>query len=285
VILGGTGGISVLPDYDNIQYGRLLDGCNALVTGGATGVGLEIALLYARHGAAVAIADINAAGGAEAEKALRAINAECFFVEADMGDAARVDAMCDAVMSRFGKIQALVNNAGIFEGGLLLETDIASLQRMLNVNVVGTVRCTQRILPAMIAAKGGAIVNIASDYALKGCPAVSMFAASKGAVYSFTRSVAYEFSRYDIRCNCIMPGYNIASHGDRYIEKYGQEEAEFDFSYLQPLKRRGTAGDVANAALFLGSQLSRFVNGDSIEVTGGSFARAHKQSAAAVDLM
>jgi len=150
---------------------------------------------------------------------------------------------------------------------------------MLNVNVVGTVLCTQRILPAMIAGKGGMIVNIASDYALRGSYGVSMFAASKGAVYAFTRSIAYEFSRYDIRCNCILPGYNIGSHGDRYIEKYGQEEAEHDFSYFQPITRRGTIGDVANAALFLGSQLSRFVNGDSIEVTGGTFARAHKQSA------
>jgi 3-oxoacyl-[acyl-carrier protein] reductase len=131
----------------------------------------------------------------------------------------------------------------------------------------------------MIAGRGGMIVNIASDYALRGCPGVSMFAASKGAVYSFTRSIAFEFSRYDIRCNCILPGYNIASHGDMHIEKYGREEAELDFSYFQPIRRRGEAEDVANAALFLGSQMSRFVNGDAIEVTGGTFSRAHKQNA------
>ena len=267
----------MLLDYENINYGKLLDGYNALVTGGASGIGKEIALLYANHGAAVAIADIDTQKGRETEAELMAINPRSFFVQADMGDITQVDAMCAGVIDRFGTVQTLVNNAGVFEDGLLLESDIASLQRMLNINVVGTVRCTQRIIPAMAAGKGGMIVNIASDYALRGCPGVSMFAASKGAVYSFTRSVAFEFSRYDIRCNCILPGYNIASHGDRYIEKYGEQNAELDFSYLQPLKRRGEAADVANAALFLGSQLSRFINGDSIEVTGGSFARAHKQ--------
>jgi NAD(P)-dependent dehydrogenase (short-subunit alcohol dehydrogenase family) len=266
-------------DYEKINYGRLLEGYNALVTGGAAGVGKAIALLFARHGAAVAIADRDADTGAETEKELKYLNAGCFFVRADMGVEAEIDAMCDAVVGRFGTVRTLVNNAGIFEGGMLLETDLEPLRRMLDVNVMGTIRCTRRILPAIIAGKGGMIVNIASDYALRGCPGVSMFAATKGAVYSFTRSVAFEFSRYDIRCNCILPGYNIASHGDSYIERYGMETAEEDFLHMQPLGRRGTAEDVANAALFLGSELSRFVNGDSIEVTGGSFAQAHKQGA------
>jgi len=269
----------MLLDYENINYEKLLDGYNTLVTGGAAGIGKVVALLYASHGAAVAIADIDAVKGRETEKELQAINAGSFFVEADMGDLAQVDAMCGTVIEKFGTVQTLVNNAGIFEDGMLLDSDIASLQRMFNVNVAGTIRCTQNILPAMIAGKGGMIVNIASDYALKGCPGVSMFSATKGAVYSFTRATAFEFSRYDIRSNCILPGYSITSHGDRLIEKYGQDEAELDFSYLQPIRRRGLAEDVANAALFLGSQLSRFVNGDSIEVTGGSFAQAHKQSA------
>ena len=266
-------------DYENINYEKLLDGYNALVTGGAAGTGREIALLYARHGAAVAIADLDEAKGRETEGELKSINSECFFIKADMGDAGQIDAMCAAAVEKFPTIQTLVNNAGVFEGGLLLETDAAALQRMLDVNVKGTIRCTQRILPAMIAGRGGMIVNIASDYALRGCPGVSMFAASKGAVYSFTRSVAFEFSRYDIRCNCILPGFSIASHGDRHIEKYGREAAETDFSYFQPIRRRGLAEDVANAALFLGSQMSHFVNGDSIEVTGGTFSRSHKQNA------
>jgi len=273
----------MLFDYENIKYGKLLEGYNALVTGGASGIGRGIALLYASHGATVAIADIDEINGIETENNLRQINADCFFIKADMGETVQVDAMCDAVSDRFGTIQTLVNNAGIYHEGILTDTDIEALQRMLNVNVLGTVRCTQRILPAMIAGRGGMIVNIASDYAMRGCPGVSMYAASKGAVYSFTRAVAYEYSRYDIRCNCIMPGYNIASHGDRYMEKYGPEKAEEDFSYFQPLKRRGTAEDVANAALFLGSQMSRFVNGEAMEVTGGSFARAHKQGAQPVD--
>lgn len=269
----------MLLDYENMKYGKLMEGYNALVTGGAAGIGKEIALLYANHGATVAIADIDVKNGMETERELQAISGRSFFVEADIGDITQVDAMCAEVVERLGTIQTLVNNAGIFEEGMLLDTEIESLQRMLNINVMGTVRCTQRIIPAMAKSKGGMIVNIASDYALRGCPGVSMFAATKGAVYAFTRSVAFEFSRYDIRCNCILPGFSITSHGERYIEKYGQEEAELDFSYFQPIKRRGTAMDVANAALFLGSQLSRFVNGDSIEVTGGSFTRAHKQSA------
>lgn len=264
-------------DYESINYGKLLNGYNALVTGGASGIGKTIALLFANHGAAVAIADIDAGAGRDTEKELKGINADCFFVKADMGDPAEIDAMCEAVVKKFGVIKTLVNNAGIFEEGPLLDAGMDALWRMLNVNVAGTIRCTQKILPAIIAGKGGMIVNIASDYALRGCPGVSMFAASKGAVYSFTRSVAFEFSRYDIRCNCVLPGYNIASHGDIYINKYGREEAEDDFYYYQPLARRGLADDVANAALFLGSELSRFVNGDSIEVTGGSFAQAHKQ--------
>ena len=268
----------MFPDYSNFNYEKLLDGYHTLVTGGASGIGRAIALLYASHGAAVAIADIDAEKGKATEKELQAINTGCFFLKVDMGDTAQVDAMCDAAIARFGEIQTLVNNAGVCEEGMLLDSDISSLQRMLDINVVGLVRCTQRILPALIAGKGGTIVNIASDYALRGCPGVSMFAASKGAVFSFTRSIAYEFSRYDIRCNCILPGMNITSHGDRYIERYGLEEAMLDFSYFQPIKRRGSEEDVANAALFLGSQLSRFVNGDAIEVTGGSFARAHKQS-------
>lgn len=265
-------------DYDSIDYEKLLCGRHALITGGASGIGRAIALLYAKHGAAVAIADIDTKAGAATEKELQQLQPDSFFVIADMSDVAQVDSMCQTVVERFGTIQTLVNNAGFFKEGLLIDADLFWLQQMLAVNLIGTVRCTQQILPAMFAGKGGAIVNIASDYALRGCPNVSLFAASKGAVYSFTRSIAYEYSRYDIRCNCILPGMNIASHGNRYIEKYGQKEAELDFSYFQPLKRRGTLDDVANAALFLGSELSRFVNGDSIEVNGGAFARAHKQS-------
>jgi 3-oxoacyl-[acyl-carrier protein] reductase len=269
----------MLLDYDNINYERLLEGYNAVVTGGASGIGREIALLYARHGAAVAIADIDAKRGKATEAELQAISPASFFVEADVGDTSSVDAMAEKVLAAFGgKVMSLVNNAGICEEGMLLETDISALERMLRVNVVGTVYVTQKLLPGLIAAQGGTIVNLASDYAMRGNPGVSMFAASKGAVYSFTRNIAFEFSRYDIRCNCIMPGMNIGSHGDRYIEKYGREEAEMDFSYLQPIRRRGTLEDVANAALYLGSQLSRFLNGEAMEINGGGFSRAHKQS-------
>ncbi|MCL2057331.1 MAG: SDR family oxidoreductase [Oscillospiraceae bacterium] len=268
----------MLLDYGKINYAKLLDGYNALVTGGASGIGKATALLYARHGAAVAIADIDTAGGKAAEAELKAISPGSFFIEADMGDAASIDAMAAKVIERFPSIQVLVNNAGICEEGWLLEMGIDALERMFKVNVMGTIRCTQQILPAIMADGGGNIVNISSDYALRGCPGVSMYAATKGAVLSFTRSVAYEFSRYDIRANCILPGMSIASRGDAHIEKYGEEAAALDFSYFQPIKRRGLPEDVANAALYLGSQLSRFLNGEALEVNGGGYARAHKQS-------
>ncbi|MDI9471199.1 MAG: SDR family oxidoreductase [Bacillota bacterium] len=264
-------------NYEEINYERLLEGYRVLITGGASGIGKETALLFAKHGASVAIADRDQAAGLQTEAELREISPESFLVVADLGRLEEVDRVADLVIERFGSLHSLVNNVGLFEPGFLIEQPIEALGRMLDVNVSGPIRLTQRILPAMFENRNGTLVHILSDYCLRGAPGVSLFAATKGAIYSFSRSIAYEYSRYNIRSNCILPGMNIGSHGDLYIERYGAEEAEADFAQFQPLAGRGSTLDVANAALFLASELSRFVNGDQIDITGGACAKAHKQ--------
>ncbi|MDI9498767.1 MAG: SDR family oxidoreductase [Bacillota bacterium] len=264
-------------NYEEINYERLLQGYRILITGGASGIGRETALLFAKHGATVAIADRDRAAGRRTEAELRDISPASFLVVADLGRLEEVDRVADLVIERFGSLHSLVNNVGVFEPGFLIEQPIEALGRMLDVNVTGTIRMTQRILPAMFENRNGTLVHILSDYCLRGAPGVSLFAATKGAIYSFSRAIAYEYSRYNIRSNCILPGMNIGSHGERYIEHYGETEAEEDFAQFQPLAGRGSTLDVANAALFLASELSRFVNGDQIDITGGAGAKAHKQ--------
>ncbi len=264
-------------NYEEINYERLLEGYRVLITGGASGIGRETALLFAQHGATVAIADCDEAAGRGTEAELREMSSGSFLVVADLGRLEEVDRVADLVIERFGSLHSLVNNVGLFEPGFLIDQPIEALGRMLDVNVTGTIRMTQRILPAMFENRNGTLVHILSDYCQRGAPGVSLFAATKGAIYSFSRAIAYEYSRYNIRSNCVLPGMNIGSHGECHRERYGAEAAEADFARLQPLAGRGSLLDVANAALFLASELSRFVNGDEIDVTGGGRARAHKQ--------
>lgn len=250
-----------------------LTGRRALVTGGATGIGMAIAEALLAAGAGVAISDIDAAGGAATAARIGA-----HFVAFDVTDDAGWEAAMPQVAAALGGIDALVNNAGIEISGLVIDTDPAALKKMLDVNVVGTMLGCKHGFRAMRGAGGGAIVNIASVAATIAFPGISGYSATKSAVDRLTRIAAAESGKlgYGVRVNCLYPGLVPTAMGAKLaadmatLGLFGSaEEAAGGVIAQTPLGRLGEVGDMADACLFLLSDAARFITGTGLAVDGG----------------
>jgi 3-oxoacyl-[acyl-carrier protein] reductase len=236
----------------------------AIVTGGARGIGKEIALTFAREGADVCICDVNEETLKETARELESAGRQAIALKIDVTAFPQVEEMVQKVLDKFKKIDILINNAGITRDNLLLRMKEEEWDAVINVNLKGTFNCTKAASKVMIKQKSGKIVNVASIIGLMGNAGQANYAASKGGIISFTKSAAKELASRNINVNAIAPGF-IKTDMTAKIPQNLQEE----MLKAIPLKRFGEASDVANLALFLVSETSNYITGHVIQVDGG----------------
>ncbi|MDQ7859134.1 MAG: 3-oxoacyl-ACP reductase family protein [Armatimonadota bacterium] len=240
----------------------------AVVTGGAGGMGREIARRLAGEGARVALIDRNATGARETAEALTAGGAEALALEADVSQKAAVDAAIAAVLARWGAVHVLVNNAGWDRVMPFVETTEELWDRLLAINLKGPIVCTRAVLDAMIAQRYGRIVNIASDAGRVGSSGEAVYAAAKGGVIAFTKAMARELARWQITVNCICPGPSDTPLFRREVIEPHPKLAE-SLARAIPLGRLGRPQDVAPAVLFLAGDDAGYITGQTLSVSGG----------------
>lgn len=247
-----------MPAASPLPFGRL-DGRRAFVTGGAQGIGAAIVRTFAAAGAGVVIADLDmTSAGALAKEA------GATAVPLDVSDDARVR----EVIAEHGPFDILVNNAGIDQHTFFTDTTADDWAKLIGVNLIGVLACTQAVLPAMQAASFGRIINVTSEAARLGSKGGAVYSAAKGGVIAFTKSIARENARYGITANAIAPGpirtpmleQAVAAGGDKLLR------AMTDATLL---RRLGEPDEVAAAALFLASDQAAYITGETLGVSGG----------------
>ncbi len=251
--------------------GRLA-GKVAVITGAGSGIGRTSALRFAAEGARVVVADFDETGGHGTVDQVRAQGGEAEFVRVDVRHAGEVDAMIAFAERRFGAMHVLFNNAGIFpdEDGSVTDTDEATFDRVIAVNLKGVFFGCKYGIPALLRAGGGSIVNTASFVAVMGsATAQSAYTASKGAVLALTREIAVEFARRAIRANALCPG---PVNTPLLQTLLADPAARARRIVHLPMGRLAEPEEVANAALFLASDESSYVNGATFLVDGGTSA-------------
>jgi 2-keto-3-deoxy-L-fuconate dehydrogenase len=248
-----------------------LEGRVALVTGGGSGIGRAISILFAREGAQVATASrTHEAIGETARLAGR----DTLALEADVTDEQSVKSMVDQTLERFGRIDILVNNAGIGTTKSILEVEPEEWDRVFAVNVRGVYLSTRAVLPGMLERRDGVIINIASVLGLVGVPKRAAYCASKGAVITLTKQVATEYAEFGVRCNCICPGTVDSPWVGRLLDANDDPAgARRALEERHPLRRLATTDEVAHAALYLASNDAAFMTGSALVMDGGQLAR------------
>lgn len=237
----------------------------ALVTGAATGIGEAVARLFAAEGARVFLLDRDAAANESVAASIRDSGPWAQAFAADVRRPAEIAPAVDAALARFGRIDALVNNAGIYPRQKFLEMTEAQWDEMHEVNLKSMFHTIKLVLPHMIAGRAGKIVNISSITFFTGMAALSHYVASKGGVIGLTRSVAREAGPHNIHVNCIAPGAIQTASEPRFVS----EDQAREFVANQSLLRRITPLDVARVCLFLSSELSDGMTGQVLTVDGG----------------
>lgn len=244
-----------------------LKGHVAIVTGGNAGIGLAMARGLAEAGAAVTIADRNAENSAAAKAALERDGHRVQAAVTDVTDAASVADMVAATHERFGRIDILINNAGISIAAPLAEMTLADWQTVIDVNMTAPFICAQAVYPAMKQGGRGKIINIASVLAQLGAGGAANYAASKGGILQFTRSLATAWAADNIQSNAILPGWIDTDLTSRAKERV--PELHDRIVSRVPAARWGRPDDLVGAAVFLASAASDFVNGAALTVDGG----------------
>jgi 2-keto-3-deoxy-L-fuconate dehydrogenase len=252
-----------------------LSGKSAVVTGSGSGIGEAIARLFARQGARVALLDRDEAGARSVAEAIRTDGGAAEAWRCDVAEARQVEVAMGEVRARFGRLDILVNNAGIPHVGALGATSEADLDRIYAVNVKGVFLCSRAALPAMLEQGGGVILNMASIASLIGVPDRFAYSMTKGAVHTMTLSIAVDYMKNNIRCNCICPARVHTPFVDGYVAaSFPGREAETlaKLSAFQPMGRMGRPEEVAALALYLCSDEAAFVTGGAYPIDGGVLA-------------
>jgi len=244
---------------------KLLEGKTALITGASRGIGKAIAHKFALHGADIAITNI--AEDEEFEAAIAEIKAPGVKVKgyvsnaASFADSARI---ATEVLNDFGRLDILVNNAGITKDTLLMRMSEEQWDSVIAVNLKSVFNLTKAVLQIMLKQKSGSIINMSSVVGVSGNAGQSNYSASKAGIIGFTKSVAKELGSRNIRCNAIAPGFIITEMTEKL-----PPDIKNEWINKIPLKRGGTPDDVADTALFLASDLSSYITGQTIQVCGG----------------
>ena len=242
-------------------------GMVAVITGGAGGAGRAATLRFAAEGASVGIVDIQTQAGEQLASEIEAAGGHAMFVEADVSQAQSVKKAVDGILQRFAKVDILFNHAGTLIVKPFLETTEAEWDWLMAVNVKSMFLMSQAILPSMLEAGGGIIINTGSISSTTAAPMESLYCTTKGAVLQLTRAIAVEFRDQGIRCNAIAPGFIRTPHGLREMAEctaLGVDFTEADMAKLQG--RFCEPEEVASVAVFLASDDASFINGASITV-------------------
>ncbi len=255
-----------------------LDDKTAIVTGGGSGIGREISLLFARQGAVVHVADVNEDGAASVAGEIVAAGGKAVAQKLDVTSPESAQAAVDAVVAMYGRLDILVNNAGIGFVGNVLETGPDDLNKLIAVNVSGVANCSRAAIAQMVAQdpKGGRIVNIGSVAGMVSVARRFAYCATKGAVLSMTQSLAMDFIDQGVRCNSISPGTIESPFVEGYLQRFHAGEIEETRTQLharQPIGRMGRPDEIGPLALYLVSDESGFVTGANYVIDGGLTAR------------
>jgi len=250
-----------------------VDGKRAIVTGAAAGIGRATAELLAAEGAAVVVADLDAAGGEAVAAGIRANGGRALFVRCDVTSSADCRRVVETAVAELGGLDILCNVAGIIRRADVVETTEAEWARVMAVNVTSVFLMGKHAAPVMAAGGGGAIVNTGSGWGLKGGDRAASYCASKGAVVNLTRAMAIDHGPQNIRVNCVCPGDTDTGMLRDEARQLGESEAAFlAGAAARPLHRIGTPADTARAMLYLVSEASAWVTGTTLVVDGGGLA-------------
>jgi len=241
-----------------------LDGKTALITGGVSGIGKATAFEFARQGAKVIVADINAEGGSAAEAEGKAAGLSIEYLPLDLANLESVDACAAAALDRHERVDILVNAAGWDRIQPFLENTSEFMDRVLAINLRGPISLTQKLIPAMAANGYGKIVNVASDAGRVGSLGETVYAAAKGGMIAFTKSLARETARYQITVNCVCPGPT-----DTPLFQAQPEKLKVALEKAIPFRRIAQPQELADAILFFASSRSDYITAQVLSVSGG----------------
>ena len=244
---------------------KLLEGKVAVVTGAARGIGKEIALKYASEGADIAFTDLVIdENGKKTEEEIAALGVRCKGYHSDASDFAATEAVVEEIKKDFGRIDVLVNNAGITMDGLMLRITEKQWDKVISVNLKSAFNYIHAVLPIMMRQKSGSIINMASVVGVHGDAGQANYAASKAGLIALAKSIAQEVGSRGIRANAIAPGFIETAMTEALPAEVREEWAS-----KIPLRRGGKVEDIANVATFLASDMAGYVTGQVIQVDGG----------------
>lgn len=244
---------------------KLLEGKNAIITGGSRGIGKGIAEVFAKHGANVAFTYASSVTAAnELEKELGELGIKAKGYKSNAANFNECEQLIKDVTADFGQIDILINNAGITKDNLLMRMSEEDFDQVIEVNLKSVFNMTKAVQRTMLKQRNGSIINMSSVVGVKGNAGQSNYAASKAGIIGFSKSMALELGSRNIRTNVIAPGFIETEMTGKLDEKTVEGWRE-----SIPLKRGGTPEDIANACVFLGSDLSSYITGQVIQVNGG----------------
>ncbi|PIQ91029.1 MAG: 3-oxoacyl-ACP reductase [Candidatus Omnitrophica bacterium CG11_big_fil_rev_8_21_14_0_20_41_12] len=236
----------------------------ALITGGARGIGRAIGIVFAKEGADIVVADVNQETAQQTASEIEALGVKALALEMDVTNFEKVEEGINKILDKMGKVDILVNNAGITKDNLLLRMSPADWDAVINVNLKGTFNCIKAVSRPMIKQRSGKIISIASIIGLMGNPGQANYAASKAGIIALTKTVAKELASRNINANAVAPGFIQTAMTDKLPEEIKKKMLE-----AIPLAKLGTPEDVANVCLFLASEESSYITGQTITIDGG----------------
>lgn len=235
-----------------------------IITGAGSGIGRETAQLFAQEGAKVVVGDVNEKGGMETANSINNAGGQAIFEKLDVSNREQTRQVVKDAIAKYGKIDVLINNAGIIQDALVVKMTEEQWDKIININLKGPFNCIQAVVEQMISQGSGVILNMSSIVALYGNVGQTNYAATKAGLIGMTKTLAKELGKKGIRVNAVAPGFISTPMSATVPEKILEMMKE-----KTPLKRLGTPRDVANTLLFLASDDANFINGAVINVDGG----------------